>query len=308
MEKRLSKFDYFVSLIIILLLVANVGSFFFGVQYGADEMETKYLAIINKDKKPDYSGSSYHQQHIVSYYHTVFQPLRTFEIEWFNFFDALDYEGAVSDPTELIDTIQETLQTQYKTAERGSMPASSPFLVEAQSHALKSMKLFEISLRLNKPAAATLSHNELQKRFKTDPNYVEARNFALKSRQMYFAAIVEWNKTINNQLKGTSLLEEKNLTIAEWKTLNLNLKNQMMAQLLTNAGSYTLALPHDYVSRVDEMIRNGQINALKIKSIAQAITVLNATKAVRNGDFVLIKEEFYGQEFLPNLPFFSEVQ
>jgi hypothetical protein len=308
LDKRLTAFDYFVSLVIILLIVANVASFFFGVRYGANEMETKYLAIINKDKKPDRSKDSYHQEHIVSYYYNIFEPTRMFEEKWFTMYDALLYKESVGDIEDQLDQLRDSVNQEYDRVRASTMPASSSYLVDAQKNALKSLTLFKESLAVLSQAASTVSQDELLKRINKEPNYIEARNFALLARQMYFTAIVEWNKTINSQLKGVALVNKKDVSIAEWKSMNLNLKAQTMSQLMTAEKHYTLALPLDYVGKLDEMVRTGQAESLNLKTAGGALQTLISTKAVRNGDFPTMKEKFYGSEFLPALPFYSELR
>ena len=184
LDKRLTAFDYFVSLVIIMLIVANVASFFFGVKYGANEMETKYLAMINKDKKPDRSKDSYHQEHIVSYYYNVFEPMRTFEKDWFNLYDALVYKESVGDVVDQLDSLSDTVSAEYDRVRAATMPASSSYLVDAQKNALKSLTLFKESIAVISKAEGNGSQNDLLNRINKDPNYIEARIFALLSRQM----------------------------------------------------------------------------------------------------------------------------
>jgi hypothetical protein len=308
LDKRLTAFDYFVSLVIIMLIVANVASFFFGVKYGANEMETKYLAMINKDKKPDRSKDSYHQEHIVSYYYNVFEPMRTFEKDWFNLYDALVYKESVGDVEDQLDSLSGTVSAEYDRVRAATMPTSSSYLVDAQKNALKSLTLFKESIAVISKAAGNGSQNDLLNRINKDPNYIEARNFALLSRQMYFTAIVEWNKTINSQIIGTSQLSKKDVSISDWKKLSLNLKNQLLSQFIVAEKHYSLALPLDYVGKVDEMVRTGQADSLNLKTAGEILQTLISTKAVRNGDFSKMKEKFYGNEFLPALPFYTEVR
>jgi hypothetical protein len=305
LENRLSKFDYIVSLIIILLITANVASFFFGVKYGADEMETKYLAMINKDKMPDRSKDSYHQQHIVSYYYTVFQPMIDFEKNWFKLYNSLIYNDSASNRSEQIKALTSTINEELKSIEAIEMPASSSLLVDSQQNALKSLTLFkEVAESLQNMRNSTEQNKWLSK-VQEDGNYLQARNFALLSRQQYYTAIVEWNKTINSQIEGLPLLGKKSVTIDEWKTLNLNLKNQLVSQILNTAKNYTQAMPQDFVGRIDEMIRSGQAADMNLDTISEIIKTLSATRAVNKGDFSLLQDKYYAEEFVPAIPIYT---
>jgi hypothetical protein len=286
-------------------MVANVASFYFGVQFGAEEMKMKYEVMLNKDKKPDRSKDKYHQEFIVSYYYNVFAPNRQFEEKWFELYDALLYNDTVSNLEDNLDDLETLATDSYKEVQKVSMPAASSLLVDAQKNTLKSLSLFADAIGNVKTGAEQLSQANFLRKLGADANFIEARNFSLLARSQYFGAISEWNKTINAQLKGSSFVNKKDLTISEWKLLNLNLKNQVVAQMLANKKTLTLALPQDYVGRVDELNRNGRMQELKFKTISEVLNMLVATNAVRNGDFGLMRERFYGDEFVPAIPFFT---
>lgn len=305
LNTRLTKFEYFASLIIILLIVANVASFFYGVKFGADEMESNYLEIMNKDKMPDRSKDAYHQQHIVSYYYTVYDPILRFEKEWFDFYNMLQYSTNASSIEKRLGELQEIAGTELKRIETVQMPKSSSFLVEAQTNVMKSLTLFAQALDTLKTKQNTNDPSKLLNQIKANADVTQAGNFALLARQQYYTSIVEWNKTINRQIEGTTLMNKSSVTIDEWKTLNLNFKNQLVAQILTKAKTYTPALPQDYVGRIDEVVRSGKTGQLNLKTVADIVQMLTATNAVRKGDFATMRDKFYNDEFVPAIPFYT---
>jgi len=63
-------------------------------------------------------------------------------------------------------------------------------------------------------------------------------------------------------------------------------------------------LPQDLTARIDAFIASGQAGKMKLKTVGAVAELLTRTEAVRDADFLQLKNRFYADQLLPQLPFF----
>ncbi|WP_028548701.1 hypothetical protein [Paenibacillus sp. UNC451MF] len=301
MEKRLTRTDYLFVLIFIFMLVLALGTFFFGVKLGQERSAAKYENHVSQQQEAAKVYSAYHQQYLVSYYHTIYQPYREFQSSWFDKLNELELNRS-ADASLIIKGLSKLAKDKYDEITTKSMPDSSPLLQEGQQNYAKSLKLFNEALGNAQAKANSIPGAELLKVMDSDAYIIEAKKFALSAQQNYYDSIVKWQESVTPQFKHVDV--SKPLAIQDWSTLPLNVKNDYIANLLASSKLYKPFTPQDLTIRVDEMIATGQAAKYNLNQIQPVIDVLLATDAVRTGDFIRNKSKWYPNETLPQLPFF----
>jgi hypothetical protein len=292
--------DYLFSLIFIFLLVCVVGAFFYGVQVGKKQTAEKYEKIIEEIRAEEHLLDGYHQQYLVSFYHTVFSPFREFQKQWFATMDLIETGGHSRSGATLMRELAELAEDKHKQINSVSMPETAPLLVDAQTNFLQSLKLFADAA---KQTDLRGSGQALLDSINNSAYYREAKGFGLEGIRKYYSAITSWNQTVES-LPNASLIEREDLSVAEWQELNLNLKNEFAAKWMAANGQFADFHPQDLVLRIDEMIVDGQAERMNLERIGAIAATLVDTRAVRAGDFIAGKNKYYAAELLPQLPFF----
>jgi hypothetical protein len=301
MNKRLSRYDYLFTVTFIFMLVLALGTFFFGLRLGQERATAKYEDLLVKKAEADNGYSAYHQQYLVSYYHTIYQPYREFHKKWFEKMSELEMNRS-SDASSILKDLGQLAKEKYTELSNKSMPDSSPLLQEGLQNYLKSLKLFNEALGNIQGKANSTPSYDLVTEMNKDAYLTEAKIFALTAQKDYYDSILKWSLADNAQLKQVDV--SKPLALKDWSTLSLNMKNDYMTNSLLTAKLFKLYIPQDFSSRIDEMISTGQAQKLGLNDVQQVMDLLNATEAIRSGDFIRNKSKLYPNEILPQLPFF----
>ncbi len=307
MEKKLTKYDYIISLLLVLMLIGSAGAFFYGWKLGNEKAAFTYERLIEKQKDERTQDTvAYHQQHLVTFYYTVYQPYREFMRKWFDHVAILESNTATINSSSLLSELEKVANEKYAAVTQAQIPAASPLLKEAQTNYSRSLKLFADASRQWQSKANGYTGRDLAKQLQADAFFQEAKNFSLTAQHQYFASIVEWNKAVEPNLKGLTMAAKPNITLREWEMLGLNVKNQYIAGLLATQKQFGPYYPMDAAIRIDDFIASGQARKLGIDDVAKALDMLLSTGAVRTGDFVNNQSRFYQNENLPQLPFYTK--
>ncbi|MGG2200548.1 hypothetical protein [Paenibacillus sp.] len=302
MEKRLNRTDYLFAITFIFMLVVALGAFFYGIKMGQDRATTQYEQFIAKQNEEKNGFTAYHQQYLVSFYHTIYQPYREFHKTWFEKMDDLQTNQS-ADASLILKDLAKQAQAAYDGLGSKSSPDSSPLLKEAHTDYMKSLKLFSEALRNYTSKANAVSGPDLVAQLQADAYLGEAKNFALKAEKEYYDAIVKWNETVNPQFKAIDVT--KPLNVKEWGALSLNVKNDYLAGFMMSGKQFRAFTPQDLSARIDDMIASGQANKMNLTEVSRIVDMLLATDAVRAGDYLRLRNKYYGNETLPQLPFFT---
>ncbi|UQZ81960.1 hypothetical protein SK3146_01117 [Paenibacillus konkukensis] len=303
MEKQLTRSDYLFVLIFIFMLVLALGTFFLGVRLGQERSEAKYAELFSKQTNAAQEYSAYHQQYLVSYYHTIYQPYREFQNSWFDKLNALELNRS-ADVSLILKDLAKLAKDKYGEVSSASMPDSSPLLQEGQQNYAKSLKLFNEALSGFQSKANAIPAAQALDELNKDAYIVEAKKFALTAQQNYYDAIVKWNAADHPDIKLAD--PAKPLNVTDWRALSLNAKNDYVAAMLAASQTFRPFTPQDMTSRIDEMVATGQAGKMNLNQVQPVADVLLATDAVRAGDFIRSKSRWYAGETLPQLPFFID--
>jgi hypothetical protein len=306
LNKKLSRMDYLMTLLFLFVIIGALAAFFYGIKVGKDKTTVKYEQLIAEKQEMAKELTAYHQQYLVSFYHTIYLPYRDFEKKWFEHMDAIEIESESIDPQSLFKELSKLADEKFKTIQSMTMPSISPLLQESHSHYLKSLKLFSDAANDIRAKASNKRGTQIIDMVNNDVYFKEAMNFALTAQSEYYSSIVRWNESINSSLTGSELANKANVSLQEWSSMNLNIKNDFVSHILKEMKYYAQFHPQDLTIRIDEMIASGQVKKMEFTSIKPIIEMLLQTNAVRSGDYLKKRQIFYKSETLPQLPFFYE--
>jgi hypothetical protein len=306
MNKRLSKSEYVLTFLILFVIIGSLSAFFYGVKIGKDKTTVKYEQLIAEKQELSKDLTAYHQQYLVSFYHTIYSPYRDFQKKWFSRMESIELQGNSIDAEDVFKELSKIADEKFASMQSMTMPTSSPLLQQAHDNYLKSLKLYSEATTRFRAQVGSKSSEQLVTAISNDAYFVEAERFGLVAQAEFYSAISLWNASINPALSGTELPAKSDLTFHEWSELNLNLKNEFVAHILSANQYYEMFSPQDITIRIDEMILDGYVSKQNATTIKPVIEMLVDTGAVRSGDYLKRRAKFYMNETLPQLPFFYE--
>src|SRR5690554_1914010 len=110
--KRLSRSDYIFSLIFIFMFVCVIGAFFYGLKLGKENTETKYEDMLKIEEEMPLELTAYHQQYLVSFYHTIYLPYRDYQKKWFEHMNSIEMRSNTVDPQSIFKELMKLSDTQ----------------------------------------------------------------------------------------------------------------------------------------------------------------------------------------------------
>lgn len=305
MNKKLTRYDLIIALGFIFALIIGLAAFFYGLQTGKEQTDRKYKAFMEQlQDEQNQTRVAYHQQQLVSFYHTVLLPFRDFQKAWFENLNILEAETKSADSSELIKQLGRLADEKYKEIEPSTIPQAAPKLTNAHRNYLKSLKLF--SDAAGRVQSTSSSGPLLAERLRQDEYVQEAYTLALQAQSQYYEAILEWNRTSDPNVPQLAELGKENVTMSDWRHWNLNTKNAHISRMLLKDGVFYDFYPQDVSSRIDDLDSRGEAGRMKLDTVQEAAHTLLSAGGVRAGDYLRLKEKLYKNEVLPQLPFFFE--
>ncbi|MNO59491.1 hypothetical protein D3C76_500800 [compost metagenome] len=301
MNSRTSRTQMLYTLGFLFFLISAFAAFFTGVKVGADKTEAKYAHLDDQEAVEEFSGS-YQQQDLVTFYHNVFLPYREFKRNWNRELDNLARSTDARENAATLKNLSILADKQYDKVTQDSIFTGSPLLYESQLNILKSLTLFS---QASSKTSAGASGAETAKVLKSDKFTASAVKFGLLAQKNFYDSMLKWGAKNNNKIPAEAG-ELKTLSFVQWKKMPLLLKNASIADMMLNRAIYAGYDPQDITAKIDDMIYSGTASYLNLKNVQSAVTLLISTGAVQEQDFMKWREQYYGKETMPQLPFFYE--
>lgn len=301
MNSRTSRTQMLYTLGFLFFLITSFAAFFTGVKVGADKTEAKYAQLAGHQSGEEFSGS-YQQQDLVTFYHNVFLPYREFKRSWNEQVDNLARSSDARQNSATLKNLGILADKQYDKVTQDSLFTNSPLLYDSQLNILKSLTLF--SQATGKVTAGS-SGAEAAKLLRSDNFTASAMKFGLIAQKNFYDAMLKWGAKTNPAIPGQSG-GQKTLSFIQWKKMPLLLKNATIADIMLNRGIYAGYDPQDITAKIDDMIYSGTASSLRLSDIQSSVNLLISTGAVQQQDFIKWREQYYGKEVMPQLPFFYE--
>jgi hypothetical protein len=302
MNSRTSRTQMLYTLGFVFFLICAFAAFFTGVKVGADKTEAKYSHLVEADGASEEFSGSYQQQDLVTFYHNVFLPYREFKRNWNNEVDSLSRSTDARENAATLKNLSILADKQYEKVNQDSIFSGSPLLYQSQLNILKSLTLF--SQASNKVSAGS-SGTETAKALKNDNFTASAMQFGLLAQKDFYDSMLKWGSKTNSKIPAVPS-ELKTLSFIQWKKMPLLLKNSSIAEMMLNRGIYAGYDPQDITAKIDDMIYSGMASSLKLQDVQSSVTLLISTGAIQEQDFMKWREQYYGKETMPQLPFFYE--
>ncbi|MDQ0193022.1 hypothetical protein [Paenibacillus wynnii] len=301
MNSRTSRTQMLYTLGLLFFLISAFAAFFTGVKVGADKTEDKYDHLNSIKETEEYSGS-YQQQDLVTFYHNVFLPYREFKRDWNSKVEKLARSNDPRENNAILKDLGILADQQYKKVNQDSIFSNSPLLQQSQLNILKSLTLFS---QASDKVVAGSGGLETAKVLKSNSFTSSAIKYGLLAQKNFYDSMLKWGAKSNSKISG-ELGELKTLNFIEWKKMPLLSKNATIANMMLNHNIYAGYDPQDITAKMDDLIYSGTASSLKLKDVQTSVTLLISTGAVQQNDFIKWREQYYGKETLPQLPFFSE--
>lgn len=301
MNSRTSRTQMLYTLGFLFFLISSFASFFTGVKVGADKTEAKYAQLTGHQSGEEFSGS-YQQQDLVTFYHNVFLPYREFKRNWNDQVDSLARSSDARQNAATLKNLGILADKQYAKVSQDSLFTNSPLLYDSQLNILKSLTLFS---QASGKVTAGSSGAEAAKLLRSDNFTASAVKFGLLAQKNFYDSMLKWGAKTNPAIPGHSG-GQKTISFIQWKKMPLLLKNATIADIMLNRGIYAGYDPQDITAKLDDMIYSGTASSLKLTDIQASVSLLISTGAVQQQDFIKWREQYYGKEIMPQLPFFYE--
>lgn len=302
MNSRTSRTQMLYTLGFLFFLICAFAAFFTGVKVGADKTEAKYAHLTDTEGATEEFSGSYQQQDLVTFYHNVFLPYREFKRNWSREVDTLARSTDARENAATLKNLSILADKQYDKVTQDSIFSSSPLLYQSQLNILKSLTLFsQASSKVN----AGSSGSETAKALKNDNFTTSAMKFGLLAQNDFYKSMLKWGAKNDSKIPAESG-ELKTLSFVGWKKMPLLQKNAFISNIMLNRAIYAGYDPQDITAKIDDMIYSGTASSLNLKDIQSSVNLLISTGAVQEQDFMRWREQYYGKETMPQLPFFYE--
>lgn len=298
MDKRFSRNAMLFSTLFLVMLVFAVAAFFFGLNLGSKKMEQKYAHLMEPETPA--SEYVYQQQDLVTFYLTVYSPYREFQLSWT---DAL---GKIAND-EISNVASLYREIEGQASKRAEEAASfnlqhAGLLGQAQQSYIRSLNQFEkVASALQKKKAE--SYEDIINTLQNNESYIAAVSQALTGQEHFYNSMLQWGASIDPNIPS-EIDKNVNISFETWSEYPLLVKNEIIASYALDKKIFADYLPHDLSGSIDHFIASGQAESMEISSVADVITLLLNTSAVRPGDYNLHRNKLYSEEFLPQIPFF----
>lgn len=306
MEKKLTTSDYLILLGFIFMLVCAIGAFFFGFQVGQEKAEQKYISLLDDGKalaEETTSSLAYDEQHLISFYHMIFQPYREFQDQYLDQLSSIETQPYSEQTSDVLYALIQKSDDTYEEIRSKNVSDVSPLLVEAQRDYLRSLKQF--SQALDAIEKRHVEDIDLLEQIKSNTEITQAVEYSFSAQEKFYGAIAKWHEQHDYRPQDIELVTTDSMSVEEWSSLAFNYKNLYVSSQLSGQAQYKDFFVQDLTSQIDAFIRNHDMNSTDTYyTISEIIEMIVQTGGVRQDDFLLAKSKYYEQELLPDLPFF----
>ncbi len=306
MSTRLNKSEFLLTYMIIITLACTVGGFFLGAGYMKSKMEAEQASALEAQKEQAKKErllreqKLYSEQDFVRFYHSVYSPL--LQLKQAHFQTMSQLPSLSQDAREdALDQLSKTAESTLNAVERDLPLAGSPLLAQAKASYEKSIRTYldSIDQVLSDQNSNALAPDGIR------PRLTLFTNSWLQAQGYLYKAVAMWESVYVNKMALPKQLP-KNVTVSAWKEYPFHYRTYVAAEYLTQMKLYDAFNPEDLTARLDLLLRSQEASALGIKDISSAIRLLEATDAVRSGDFKELHPKLYNGLKVPELPLYRE--
>jgi hypothetical protein len=304
MKKRLSKSEFILAYMIIITLACFVGGFFLGAGYMKAKMEAVQAAKAEAEKEQAEKErllrerKLYSEQDFIRFYYGVYAPLLDLKQAHFATLEQLagkPKDEQLSALKDLAKAAEETLEQ----VEKDVPLSTSPLLVQAHTN-------YRNSIRAYLDGIEQIRSDQNSNAF--TPEGIASRltlftNSWLKAQGFLYQALATWESVYATKRPLPNTLPET-VSIQQWKQYPFHYRTYLAAEYLAQMNWYEPFNPEDLAARLDLLFRSNEAQLLGIKDVQAAMRLLQASDAVRSGDFKQLQGKLYQNLMTPEIPIY----
>lgn len=306
MTKRLNKSEFILSYMIIITLACFVGGFFLGAGYMKSKIDSEMTAAAEAKKEEAEKERQlkeqklYKDQDFVRFYYNVFEPVQ--EVKKHHEELILSLSGASKkEQISRLKEMRDVTNSKLKNVQKEVALASSPLLGQAKAAYIKSLQSY----------VDGVEHVISDDQIKSITPAVLAANLQLfqnnlfKAETYMYQATALWESVYVTK-KGIPSAKPSEVTVQQWNSYPFHYRAYLAAEYQAQANMFHPYEPLDLVARIDSLIHSEQSKSLGLTNIPAAIRMLEATDAVRSGDFETLRGRLYANLRAPETPLYNE--
>lgn len=309
MSNRLSRSEYLVTYMIIITLACFIGGFFLGASVMKNRIHTDLQAsakaeeaALEKERLLK-EQKLYGDQDFIRFYYSITVHIQ--ELKDKHFATAALLPGKTkSEQKSLIQELLSLASVKEKELEHATIPPSSQFLVEAKFAYLNSLDSYRTGLEqlLENLAAGNMPVESLQT-MRGNNAFINQWNTALS---LQYKALAMWESVYVTKQHALPQVKPSQVSPAQWKSYPFHFRNYLAAEAIVQSQKFYSFNPEDLTARIDNVLQTDTSSTFDWNDIGQASRMLEATDAVRIGDFSSMRAHLYPELKAPEIPTFSK--
>jgi len=308
MANRLKKSEYLLTYMIIITLACFVGGFFLGAGVMKSKMEAEYAQAAELEKEKERNEALkkeqrlYKESDFVSFYYNAYLPLQAFKDD--HLYYAANLQGkSKTEQLALSREMKKKVAAKLKEVEKGTVPTTSPLLVESKQKYLVSLASYQEGLDriLDDVTGVSFSAADIA----AQNHLSDFKNHWLLAQTTMYKAIAVWEEMYVTK-RPMPKANIQTLSIPLWKSYPYHYKNYLLSDHLRKSQEVARYNPEDLAARIDSVIKANKESSLGWKDIPFAINAITLTDAVHAGDFKELRAKLYQGLKTPEIPLFTD--
>jgi hypothetical protein len=293
---------------IIITLACFVGGFFLG----AGIMKTRIQANLEASTKAEKAAIEkerllkeqklYRDQDFIRYYYSI--SVHMHELKEKHFAAASVFaEKTKSEQKALLKELQDVAKAKTTELENASISSTSQLLVDAKNMYLTSLDAYRngIDQLLSQMVTGTVTAQDVA----TMGDQVAFINQWNAAEALQYKALAMWEAVYITK-QPLSKVQSSQVSPAQWRGYPYHYRNYLSAESIAQSKQFYPFYAEDLTARIDTVLRGETANTFGWRDIDQAARMLEATDAVRVGDFQSMRAQLYPDLKAPEIPTFSK--
>lgn len=306
MTKRLNKSEFIFTYMIIITLACFVGGFFLGAAYMKSKIGAEMTAAAEAEKEEAEKQRQlneqklYKDQDFVRFYYNVYEPVQEVKQEHAETLAALSGLSK-QDQVSRLKEMRDLTKSKLKDVQKDVALASSPLLVQAKTAFTSSLQSYldTIEHLLSDDQLTSITPTLLSSQLQLFQSNL------LKGETCMYQATALWESVYVTK-KGMPSASPTQVTVEQWNSYPFHYRVYLAAQYQAQTNAFHSYKPLDLAARIDSLVSSDQVKSLGLTNIPAAVKVLEATDAVRDGDFANLRGRLYADLRTPETPLYNE--
>jgi hypothetical protein len=291
---------------IIITLACFVGGFFLGAGYMKSKFEAEMAQAAKAEKEKAEKEKllkeqkMYKEQDFVRFHYSVYAAASSVKQKHFELLANLSGKPKQAQ-VALLEEMKETVENRLGNMEKEIVLATSPLLAEAKAEFVQSLRAYLDGIdQLLSDQTSNALQNEL-----VAARLQPFQSSWLKAEGLMYRAAATWESAYVSK-KPLPPVKPAAVTLEQWAGYPFHYRVFVTSEYLSQLKLLQPYTPLDMTARIDSLLASDQAKALGLKDIPAAVRVLQATDAVRSGDFRSLRPKLYANVKTPEMPLYTK--